>query len=318
MTPRVVVTDHAFGDVEVERRAAIEHGATFEDFQCRTVEETIEAVRGADVMLVNFAPFPAAVIEQLPAGSTIIRYGVGYDNVDLDAAVQHRVRVANVPDYGTETVGDHAAASILALTRRLHLYDRRIRDEGWVSPSEVGSLRSLRRMTIGFIGMGRTARAVHARLRAFGCRFVAHDPYADTAELAALDIESLNLDALARRADVITLHCASTPETRGMIGRAFLADVRPGTIIVNTARGSLVDERALIEALADGRIAAAALDVTDPEPVPADSPLRDFPQVLLTPHAAFYDDDSLLALQRLASEEMVRALEGRPLRCRVA
>lgn len=315
---RVVVIDHAFPDVELERRAAEGHGATFAEFQCRSVDETVAAVLGADVMLVNFAPMTADVIEQLAPGTTIIRYGVGVDNVALEIARSRGVQVANVPDYGIETVGDHAAASILALVRRLHLYDRKIRANGWVGPSELGALRSLRRMTVGFIGAGRTARAVHARLRSFGCAFVAHDPYADWDKLDALGIERVDLIELAQRADVVSLHSSSTPETRGILGRSFLAEVRPGTIVVNTARGSLVDEPALVEALADGRIAAAALDVTDPEPIPVDSPLRAFTQVLLTPHAAFYDEDSLAALQRLATEEMVRALEGRPLRCQVA
>ncbi len=318
MSPRVVVTDHAFADVELERRTATGHGATFEEFQCRSVDETADAVLGADVVLVNFAPITADVIEQLTPGSTIIRYGVGFDNVSTDAAAKRRISVANVPDYGIETVGDHAAASVLALVRRLHLYDRKIRARGWVGPSELGELRSLRRMTVGFIGAGRTARAVHSRLKGFGCAFVAHDPYADVEECASLGIELVGLGELARRADIVSLHSTSTPETRGIVNRSFLAEVRPGTILVNTARGSLVDEQALIEALEDGRVAAAALDVTDPEPVPENSPLRSFPQVLLTPHAAFYDEDSLAALQRLATDEMVRALEDRPLRCRVA
>lgn len=318
MAARVVVTDHAFRDVDAERRAAEAAGATFADFQCRTVPDTIAAVRDADVALVNFAPMSADVLSTMRRGATVIRYGVGVDNVDLDAARQQDVRVANVPDYGTETVGDHAAASILALARRLHLYDHRIRADGWIGPGDLGPLPSVRSMTVGFIGMGRTARAVHARLRAFGCAFVAHDPYCPPDDAAGLGIELVTLDELAARADVVSLHSASTPETRGVVGERFLRSVRPGTLLVNTARGALVDESALVAALEDGRIAAAALDVTDPEPVPVDSPLRAFPQVLLTPHAAFYDEDSLVALQRLASEEMVRALRGEPLRCRVA
>jgi D-3-phosphoglycerate dehydrogenase len=315
---RVVVTDHAFADVEHERRVAAQHGAEFAQAAATTVDEVIEVARGARVVFVNFAPIDRAVLASLEPGATVIRYGVGYDNVDLEGARELGINVANVPDYGIETVADHAAASLLALGRRLSRYDHAIRTDGWVTPAGLGAVRSFRNSTVGIVGFGKIAQAVAARLAPFGFTLLCYDPYADAERLAATSTESVSLDELAERSHAISLHAPSTPETHRMIDAHFLARLPHGAVLVNTARGSLVDEHALYDALARGQLAGAALDVTDPEPVPADSPLRTLPSVVFTPHAAFYDEDSLDNLQRLASEEAHRALAGLPLRCRVA
>ncbi|MFD1719592.1 C-terminal binding protein [Georgenia deserti] len=318
MTSRVVVTDHTFPDLAAEERLAAEHGASFASHQCATVEETAEAMDGATVALVNFAPVPREALARLTPGATVIRYGIGYDNVDVEAARELGVQVANVPDYGVPTVADHAATSILTLARRLPQYDRRVRREGWLRPAELGPLPSFRSMVVGLVGLGRIAREVHARLAPFGFTVIAHDPFADPELFDQLGVESVDLLELARRAHAISLHAPSTPQTHHLVDDRFLAHVRPGTVLVNTARGPLIDTEALVAAVREGRVAAAALDVTDPEPPPADSPLWSTPDILLTPHAAFYDEDSVRALQRLAREEAGRALRGEPLRCRVA
>lgn len=318
MAVRVVVTDHAFADLAHERGLAVRHGAEFAAGSCTTSRQTADFVRGASVAFVNFAPVDRDVLAALAPGATVVRYGVGYDNVDLDAARELGVQVANVPDYGIQTVADHAAASLLALARRLPLYDDTIRRDGWVGPAALGPVRSLRDTTVGLVGFGKIAQAVAERLAPFGVSLVCYDPWADPARLAALSVTAVELPELAERSHAITLHAPSTPETYRMIDADFLARMPDGAVLVNTARGSLVDEAALVDALASGRLAGAALDVTDPEPVPADSPLRTLPSVVLTPHAAFYDTASLDALQRLASEEADRALRGEALRCRVA
>lgn len=317
MTSRVVVTDHAFADVCHEREVAEDHGAAFSVHACQIESETVDAVRGADVALVNFAPMTRPVLAAMAPRATVVRYGVGVDNVDLDAARTLGVTVANVPDYGTETVADHAAASLLALARRLPHYDHGIRDQGWVRPTEVGPVVPLDRLVVGLVGMGRIAEAVAERLAPFGVGFVAHDPYADPERAARAGVELVDLAELASRAHAISLHAASTPETYHLVDAEFLAATRPGCFIVNTARGQLVDHDALVAAIMSGHVSGAALDVTDPEPLEESSPLRRLPQVLLTPHAAFYDDASLERLQRLAAEEAGRALRGEPLRCPV-
>lgn len=315
MAKRVVVTDHAFRSVRHEQAVAAAHGASFACFAATTVEEAKAATAGADVAFVNFAPMTREVLAGMRSGGTVVRYGIGYDNVDVPAARELGIHVANVPDYGVETVADHASASLLALARRLPIYSGRIRTERWVRPGDIGAIRGMRSSVVGLVGMGRIAQAVHDRLRPFGFSFVAYDPLCDPEVFAERDVTPVSLLELAQQAHAISLHAPSNAETRGMIGEEFFRAVQPGTVLVNTARGSLVDEAALVRALDEGRIAAVALDVTDPEPVPDESPLRNRDEVLLTPHAAFYDEDSLDRLQLLAAEEAGRALRGDRLRC---
>ncbi|MQA03332.1 MAG: C-terminal binding protein [Streptosporangiales bacterium] len=318
MSKRLVVTDHAFRNVEPEERAAHEVGATFACYACSDEAETAAALTDVDVALVNFAPITRTVLARMRPGATVIRYGIGYDNVDLEGAAELGIQVANVPDYGVQTVADHAAASLLALSRHIPEYHHRIATEGWVRPADIGTIRGFRSSTVGLVGMGRIAQAVHARLVPFGFSFVGYDPYCPPETFARLGVEQVALLDLAARAHAISLHAPSTPETYRIVDAEFLDRLRPGTVLVNTARGPLVDEAALAYAIAAGRVAAAALDVTDPEPIPADSPLRQLPTVILTPHAAFYDEDSVNLLQQLARDEALRALRGEPLRCRIA
>lgn len=314
---RIVVTDHAFVDTAQEEAVAAGLGAELSVHQCTGPEETTEAVRGADVALVNFAPMGAEQLAAMAPGATVVRYGVGVDNVDVAAAERLGVQVANVPDYGVDTVADHAAALLLALLRRLPVYDRGIREDGWVPPGRVGPLPSFPTMTIGLVGAGRIACSLADRLRPFGFRVLATDPYADAARVGEHGVELVGLEELLPAVHALSLHVPVTEETTHLVDASFLARVRQGCVLVNTSRGGLVDEAALARALADGRLAGAGLDVFDPEPLDPGSPLRGLDNVLLTPHAAFYSETSLDDLQRLAAEEAGRALQGEPLRCPV-
>lgn len=315
--PRVVVTDHAFLDVEQERLMAKAHDAEFEVFDCKDEEATILAVLGASVALVNFAPITREVLGALPKGATVVRYGIGYDNVDLASAEELGIHVANVPDYGVQTVADHAAASLLSLARRLPAYADLLRENTWARPADVGTIRGLRSTVVGLVGMGRIAQEVVRRLQPFGCTFLGHDPFCAPGVFSSLGVEKVSLTDLAARSHAVSLHAPVTEQTRRMVDQAFLSALPHGAFLVNTARGALVDESALAAALRSGQLAGASLDVTDPEPLSTDSPLRTAPNLSLTPHAAFYDQDSLLKLQLLASEEAGRALRHEPLRCPV-
>ncbi len=314
---RVVITDQRFADVVAERAAVERAGAELALLDCTTAAEVAAAVRDADVVLANLAPVDATALAGLRPGAVVIRYGIGVDNVDLEAARRCGVRVANVPDYGADTVADHASAAMLALLRRLPVYDHAIRHHGWVMPDSVSELPALTECTVGLIGVGRIGLAVAHRLRPFGIAVIAADPFADAGRLAEAGVRLVERDVLLAEADGISLHLPATSETRRMIGREALARIRRGAVLVNTSRGALVDEAALIDALRAGQLAGAALDVFDPEPLAADSPLRSMPNVILTPHAAFYSRASLALLQRLAAEETGRALAGEPLRCQV-
>ena len=314
---RVVVTDHAFVDTAHEERVAAAHGCAFAVHACSDEADTVAAVAGAAVAFVNFAPVTRAVLAAMAPGGTVVRYGIGYDNVDVAAAAELGVQVANVPDYGVSTVADHAAASLLSLARRLTAYDALVRRHGWARPGDVGPLPGLAQTTVGLVGFGRIAQEVARRLLPFGCTVIAHDPHCAPETVRAQGVEPVPLAELLARSNAVSLHAPLTPQTRHLVDAAFLDALPRGAVLVNTARGGLVDEAALAAALHDGRLAAAALDVTDPEPWAEDSPLRDAPHLVLTPHAAFYAVDSLDRLQRLASEEAGRALRGEPLRCPV-
>ena len=315
---RLVVTDHTFADTIPEEKLARERGAEFSGGHCETEEETLALTAGADVVLVNFAPITEQVLAGLADGATVVRYGIGYDNVDVAAAKRLGVAVANVPDYGTGTVADHAAACLLALLRKLTAYDAAVRRDGWCEPPALGSLPAFSSTTVGLIGAGRIALGLARRLRPFGFRVLACDPYAKPDAVREAGVELVELAELLAGADAISLHVPVTDETHHLVDARFLSRLRPGAVLVNTSRGALVDEHALAASLTEGHLAAAALDVFDPEPLAEDSPLRGLTNVILTPHAAFYSDDSVEALQRLATQEAGRALAGEPLRSRVA
>ena len=315
---RVVVTDQRFASFVSERMAVEAEGAELVLADCSTSSQVAASVRGASVVLANLAPIDAEALAGLAPGAVVIRYGIGYDNVDVEAAVRLGVRVANVPDYGAETVADHASALMLALLRRLPMYDAGIRRDGWVASESVGVLPALSECTVGLIGVGRIGLATARRMQAFGITVIAADPYADAERLREAGVTLVARDAVFERADGISLHVPAVAETRKMIDTAAIATMRPGAVIVNTSRGALIDEAALAEALQAGRLAGAALDVFDPEPLDPASPLRRMTNVILTPHAAFYSRASLALLQKLAGEEAARALRGEALRCRVA
>lgn len=317
MSAKVVVSDQAFGNVTREEAAALRFGATFEAYQCASEAETKEALAGADVAFVNFAPITRPVLEAMAPGGLVIRYGVGYDNVDVASARELGISVSNVPDYGADTVADHAVTCILSLLRKVKLLDSRIRSDGWLRPNDLGSMPGFSQTTVGLVGTGRIGRAAAARLKPFGFTILASDPFVSAPALEGTGIVLVPLEKLLRESDVVSLHAPLTPENHRLINKDVLSTMRPNALVINTSRGGLVDEEALADALIDGRLGGAALDVFDPEPLAPGSRLRKLENVLLTPHAAFFSDESLANLQRLAAEEAERHLAGEKLRCPV-
>lgn len=312
---KFVVTDQAFGNTLHEQAAAQAAGASFTEFQCRTEEETIQAVAGANAVLNNFAPMTHRVMQAMADGATIVRYGVGVDNVDLAAAKQLGIRVCNVPDYGIEEVADHATAMTLMMARKLDQYDQGIRAGEWKIDQMVDGVRSLSNTTVGLIGLGRIARAYATRMAIFGCNIIGFDPYVTEEQAKAAGITLMSQDQVISSANVLSLHVPLTSETRHLIDQAAIARMPQGSIIINCSRGGLIDETALAAALVSGHLSGAGLDVFEQEPLPIDSPLRTAPHLTMSPHAAFFSDTSVDTLQRLASEEALRGLRGEPLRC---
>lgn len=312
---RIVVTDSAFPDLDAERAVAARHGASFEEARCASVADVVRAANGTDVLLVQFAQVTRVAIDRLATHAAIVRYGLGLDNIDLKAAQEKAVRVAYVPDYATGEVADHTVTLILTTLRKIMALDRSVRSGAW---DPVGVCRPMPRfaqLIIGFVGFGRIGREVHARLRPFGFKSLVSDPYVDAAMLDALHADACDLETLFSKADVLTLHTPLTPATRHVVNAQRLAGMKSSAIVVNTARGALIDTVALEEALAAKGIGGAALDVFEQEPLPSASRLRQLPNVLLTPHAAWYSEESARRVQTLAADEVDRHLSGRPARC---
>ena len=314
---RILVTDYDFPDLDLERGILAAAGIDVVAAQCRSEEAVIEAAAGCSALLVQYAPVTDRVLAALPEVSLVSRFGAGYDTVDPAACARHGVWLSNSPDYGVGEVATHALALALALMRHLPFYDRDVKAGQWhyLSP---GRIRRASGLTVGILGLGRIGkRFAHLARNAFG-RVIACDPYIIDGDFPAY-VERVELTQLFESADVISLHVPLTAETRGMVDRSLLGRARPGTILVNTARGAVVDIDALLEALDAGRVSAAGLDVLPAEPLPAAHPLARHPRVLLTPHAAFYSVEAEIELRRKAALNIVQwAQQGRPAYCVVA
>lgn len=314
---RVVITDYTFPKLEAERAAAEAQGAQFEAFQCRSEQDVCAAVKGADVAVVQFAPLTAAAIAGLAPGAGIVRYGIGYDNIDLAAAFERGHEVGYVPDYCTAEVADHTTALLLAALRKLPQLDASVRAGDWQAVAVAKPLKPFAQTVVGFLGLGRIGHLVLARLKAFGFHFLVSDPMLDAAHAKELGVQSVDRDTLFRQADVLSLHVPATPQTEHAISAQSLRTMQPSAVIVNTARGRLIDEAALAQALREGVIGGAALDVFEAEPLPTDSPLRDAPNLILTPHSAWYSDAAIVRLQELTADDIGRILAGQGPRCPV-
>jgi D-3-phosphoglycerate dehydrogenase len=310
MATKVLVTDHVFENLDTEREILEPFGAEVVLAPGASEEALIEAAHDCDAMLVCFAKVPEPVISAAAdAGCRIIsRYGIGYDNIDIAAATERSLLVTYVPDYCLDEVADHAVAMLLALARGVHHAALSVRDGDWQVPH--GAVHRLQGRRLAVIGVGGIGRRVVGRARAFGIETVGFDPYVEEWTIDADRATSFD-DAVAE-ADFVSLHVPLTDENRHLIDAESIAGMRRAPIIVNTARGPLVDMDAAAEALDAGRLAGVALDVTEAEPPPADHPLRSHPRAVLTPHMAFYSVEAQAELQRRAAEEVARRFMGEP------
>jgi D-3-phosphoglycerate dehydrogenase len=315
MKKTIVITDYGFPDVATERALLEEQGWHLTAGHCTTPEEVIALGRTADALMVQWAPVTREVIDQLEKCELIVRYGIGLDNLDLEAARQKGIPVCNVPDYCTHEVADHAVSLAFALARQLGTTDRLVRQGVWKITPPV-AMPPFREMTFATMGYGRIAREVLARASAFGFRTAFYDPFVDAAA-GREDLRFADKEELFRAADIISLHLPLTGDTRHIIDREALALMKPAAIVVNTARGALVDTVALAAALDAGTIGAAGLDVLEQEPPEVSHPLLQCANAILTSHTAWYSASSVPALQRMAAEEVIRGLTGRPLHSRV-
>jgi D-3-phosphoglycerate dehydrogenase len=313
---KVAVTDYGFASLDSERSVIESAGGELMTFQCRSEAEVVEAAWDADAILVQWAPITASVINQLSRCKVIVRYGIGVDNVDLDAARQRGITVCNVPDYCIDEVADHTLALALALIRQIPATSGALRHGLW-KPVPPLSMPAPKQLTFATVGYGRTARAVLDRARSFKFNLATYDPYLSGHSNIPKDVDVTDLETVLTTADVISLHVPLTGETAHMIDASALSKMRSGAFLINTARGGLVDTVALARVLQAGQIGGAGLDVFEVEPLPPDHPLLACENVILTPHIAWYSRLSVETLQRMAAEEAVRALVGEEVRSKV-
>lgn len=268
--------------------------------------------RDADAIIVVAEHITRAVIENMPRCRSITRFGIGVDTVDVAAATEHGIWVTNVPDANYKEVAVHAIAFALALSRRLPMWDRAIREKGWGSPALGIGIRRPDDQVFGILGLGRIGKRVAAIAAATGYTVLAHDPVITQQTTGRLKVELVDLDELVSRSDILSLHVPLTDSTRNILDRTMIEKLRDGAVVINVSRGGLMDETALADALRAGRLAGAGIDAFADEPLRPDSPLRDLDNVLLSPHAAHSSVEALEETRRRVCEEVARVLRSEP------
>jgi D-3-phosphoglycerate dehydrogenase len=306
----VVIADNRYASYHEEESVLREVDADVKIFASSSVPLARATFASADAILVNLFPMTADIIEGLPKCRVISRYGVGYDNVDVEAATRKGIWVARVPDYCFEDVADHALALLLGCVRKIPYKDRMVREGRWNLHKDQPCYRMAGR-TLGIIGYGNAGRCLHRKVLGFGfARVLVCDPNVRASVIRAAGAVPVPFSTLLAEADYITLHIPLTAETRHLIGAAELGKMKRGVILVNTSRGPVLDERALAESLRDGHLAGAGLDVFEEEPVPPGSLLRTLDNVIFTDHAGWYSEESVVELKTKAAQNVAAVLAG--------
>jgi D-3-phosphoglycerate dehydrogenase len=309
MTKRkVIITDCDHPSVEIEKQVLNGIQAEVELLQCKTEEDLLEHCREADGLINQYAPLTRRVLSELKRCKVIARYGVGVDNVDLQAASDYGIQICNVPDYGVQEVSDHALALMLSLTRKTFQLGNAVKKGVW-DFSISRPIYRLQEQVVGVVGLGRIGRAFAEKVHGLGMQVIGYDQYPESFSRVPF-VKQVRFDELLSTADIISIHCPLTEETYHLFGEEQLRMMKPQAYLINTARGPIVDERALDKALGEGWIAGAGLDVLEMEPPGLDHPLFRHESFLATPHAAFYSEQSFAELKRKAAEEVARVLTG--------
>lgn len=309
----VAITDYTFPNLEIEQLILSAAGAELHGGNDKQIAALKSLVAQADAVITQFAPINAEVIEAMRRAKVIVRYGIGVDNVDLQAARKSNIPVCNVPDYCIDEVADHTLAFILGSTRQVLPNTLLVREGKWGLATSLDHMRALRDQTVGIIGFGRIGREVASRLAPFKCRRLVFDAFMAEDQVRSAGCEPVSFDELIALSDIVTLHCPSTAQTKRLLNADSLGRMKVGAVVVNLARGDLIDTAALVAALQSGHISAAALDVCDPEPIPLDSALRDLPNVIVASHIASASPKAVRTLRETAAKIAAMALRGEQL-----
>jgi len=312
---KVVVTDYIEEDLEWEQQQLSDRGIEFEALQLKgkPEEQVYKAVRDADLIVVNMVPFQSSLLDRLDRCHTIIRHGIGYDNVDVEACTRNGIQFANQPDYCATDVAEHAISLILAFGRRLFPARKTLEVSSARGEWDFSGLFPIHRMegkVVGIVGLGRIGRIVARKLSGFGFRLLAADPYIPDQEFEKAGVENVTLDRLLELSDFVTIHTPLSSETRQLMGRETLSKMKPNACLVNTARGPIIDAEALAEALRNGVIGGAAIDVYSHEPPSPDYPLFGMENVILTPHSGWASEESAWDIRKKILADIIAVAEG--------
>lgn len=306
----VLITDYAWPSLDIEREILAAAGAELLAAKSGDEAELVQLAPQADAILTNWKKVSPAVVRAATRCLHIGRYGIGLDNIAVDVATECGIVVTNVPTYCVEDVAEHTIALVLTLARKTAFYDAAVKAGRW-QIQEGWALRRVAGRTLGLIGFGKIAQAVAKRAAGLGLRVVAVSPHLDAAIAQAHGVTVVALETLLRESDFVSLHCPLTGATRGLLNEARLRQMKPSSFLINTSRGAVIETAALRRALGEGWIAGAGLDVMPQEPPDFSEPLLKFSNCVVTPHAAFYSEESIRELQTTAARQVADALSGR-------
>ena len=307
--PVIAVTDSVFPSLDPAKAALARVNPTFRISKSSGADDILAVAKDADAILVTYAKLTRDILLQLTKCKAIGRFGLGVDNIDLPTAKEKGIAVNYVPDYCIREVSDHAIALLLALIRKIPLANRLVQAGRWEMPAVV-PIRRIEGTVLGLVGFGHIPRLAVPKAQAFGMKVLAYDPFVKPDQFKALNVEGVDLDTLLKSSDYISVHAPLLPATRGMLNADAFAKMKKGVYIVNTARGPLIDETALVAALSSGQVGGAALDVVASEPLAKDSPLLGRDNVIITPHTGFYSIEALEELQSKCAADVARVLSG--------
>jgi D-3-phosphoglycerate dehydrogenase len=309
--PLIAVTDSPFPSLDPAKAALGRFDPELRMAASTSADDILEVARNADAILVTYAKLPGELLRRLTRCKVIGRFGLGVDNIDIAAAAELGITVTYVPDYCMHEVSDHAMALLLALARKIPFSNNLVQAGRWEMPAVV-PIHRLAGRVLGLVGFGNIPRAIAPKAKAFGLRVATHDPFVSQAAFAAAGVEAMSFERLLEISDFVSIHAPLVPATRGLFNADVFRKMKKGAILINTARGPLVDEAALIVALDSGHLGGAALDVVAVEPLPRESKLVGRDNVILTPHTAFYSVEALDELQTKCAADVARVLTGEP------
>jgi D-3-phosphoglycerate dehydrogenase len=313
---KVYISDYDYNNLDVEKSVLEPIGAEVIGLQCKSGEGLGELAKDADVLMTRYAKVTRETLEKLEKCKAISRYGIGVDTVDVQAVYDNGMILVNIPDFCIEEVAEHSISMVLTLIRRIHLYDKATKKGSWKYQDAGAPILRFRNMTWGIIGFGKIAQNIARKIIGFGFNIISYDPFVSDSFMNSYGVKKVDLDTLAKTSDIVNVMCPYNKATHHLVDERLLKMMQSHAVLVNCARGKIVDNEALYTALKEGWISSAALDDTEEEPakkpdwVPEDNPLFSLDNCVITPHAAYYSETSLYENRRLAAENAKAVLLG--------